>query len=395
MSQHNRKTLQGKKIAVVVATPMTACVFLADQIKRLSYTNEVTLVADFSANPDFKDRFQGVEIEDVAIQRDVSVLADGRALVSLIRFFRSSRPDLVHSVSPKAGLLAMLASFLTRVPLRVHTFTGQVWVKRQGFARFILKQLDKVITSCSSHVLIDSPSQREFLLSENIVSTARSTVLAQGSISGVDLQRFVPDSAAKYSVRQEHAIPKNAKVVLYLGRLKRDKGIIELIKAFTKLDQTYDTFLLIVGPDEENLVGSLEDIAKDKIAQIRFVPYTDQPQRYLAAADLFCLPSYREGFGSVVIEAAACGVPAVATNIYGLSDAVEDGITGLLVPVSNAEALRKGIARLLDDSGLLRTMGENARARAHKAFSQDYITDCLVAFYLALIEKESSNEESL
>lgn len=395
MSQQYRETLQGKKIAIVVATPLTACVFLADQIKRLSKTNQVTLVADFSANPEFRDHFQDVAIEDIAIQREISLFADGRALFSLMRFFRSARPDLVHSVSPKAGLLAMLASYLTRVPLRIHTFTGQVWATKQGAARWLLKQLDKVIAFCASHILIDSPSQQTFLLNEKVVTAKQSTVLAQGSISGVDINRFIPDPAARTSVRNEHAIPEDAKVVLFLGRLKRDKGVLELIRAFTELGDAQDTFLFIIGPDEEHLTGQLEGIAKAKIAQIRFVPYTDEPQRYLASADLFCLPSYREGFGSVVIEAAACGVPAVATNIYGLSDAVEDGVTGLLVPVQNVDALCEGVRRLLNDPQLLKTMGENARSRAHQIFSQEHITDCLIDFYLALIEKESSYEKSL
>jgi len=274
----------------------------------------------------------------------------------------------------------MGAAFLARVPVRVHTFTGQVWATKSGLPRELLRSLDKLIAGFATHVLVDSFSQRQFLMEHGVVSHKKSAVLGSGSISGVDTHRFRPDPEARKVLREENAIPEQDVVFLFVGRMNRDKGIPELLGAFEKVaGKLPGTWLLIVGPDEE-AIGSLMDASpvRDRIVK---VGYTDTPERYMAAGDVFVLPSHREGFGSTIIEAAAVGLPAVASRIYGLTDAVVDGITGILHDPCDVAGLFDAMARLAEDEDLRRAMGNAARLRAEKDFAMETVTRHVLDFY--------------
>jgi glycosyltransferase involved in cell wall biosynthesis len=314
----------------------------------------------------------------IRIERGIVPLADLAALARLLRVLRRERYDLVHSVTPKAGLLAMLAARAARVPVRIHTFTGQVWATRRGLARAALKGFDRLIAACATHVLADSASQREFLLAEGVVRAERIAVLAQGSISGVDGERFRPDPAARETVRAQAGIPPEAVLFLYLGRLTRDKGLLDLARAFGSVQ---DGWLMLVGPDEEGLAGEIRDACGGSAARLRFAPYTDRPEVFMAAADVFVLPSYREGFGSAVIESAAAGIPAIGTRIYGVTDAIVDGVTGFLVPPRDPAALAARMRQLASDAQLRLRLGAAARERALRDFSMAEVTRATLAYY--------------
>lgn len=374
--------LKNKKIAVVVSTPMTAFVFLSDQIQSLAMHSDVTLVANFSDAPEFHKSFPKITVVDIGINRDISPLSDLCSLWCLYRLFVAERFDVVHSVSPKAGLLAMLASAAARVKVRLHTFTGQVWVTRKGSVRVLLKNLDRLIGYCATSVLVDSHSQRDFLLDERVVQPARSFVLGSGSISGVDTMRFSCRVDRRQSIRSQLGIDDSDILLLFLGRLKIDKGVLDLAAAFNLAAKYNDSIkLLYVGPDEESLEAEIRSTCSLISDRLFFVSYTSSPEDYMSAADLFCLPSYREGFGSVVIEAAACGLPSIASNIYGLSDAVEDGVTGVLVAPRDVEALAKAISVMTDDNMWRLSLGAAAKQRAHECFSHELLTRELIDFY--------------
>jgi len=327
-----------------------------------------------------------VEIRSIPIKREINFVADIIVLTQLFFMFRREKFALVHSVSPKAGLLSMIAARMAFVPHRIHTFTGQVWLTSNGVKRWLLKFLDKVIYLCSSMVLIDSGSQREFLIKHNVVRRNFSKVLGEGSISGVDLNRFQPDFKVRGLVRSKIDVMDTSIVILFLGRLKRDKGVIELAKAYSHIaNQVPNTSLIFVGPDEENLHAELIEILIKHIENVRFKSYTNEPETFMQAADIICLPSYREGFGSVVIEAAACGIPAVASRIYGLTDAIEDSSTGFLVEQGDIAELSNALLLLVKDEVLRKTMGVAAHERVISLFSQEQVTTLLLIFYEDLI----------
>lgn len=378
-----------EKICLVTAAPLTLRAFMRNHLLSLKARYDVSAVADFTPDDLSDEWLPGVQLVPIPIARQISPRADLQALIALYRLFRARRFDVVHSVTPKAGLLAMTAARLAGVPHRIHCFTGQVWATRQGLGRSLLKSADKLIAANASHVLTDSHSQIAFLESEGVLRKGQANVLGHGSISGVDLDRFNPDEGARKRIRDELGVPQQGCLLLFLGRLNRDKGVLDLAQAFARLANDHNgVWLAMVGPDEAGIGAQLETLCGDAWARVRRVDYTPTPEQYMAAADVFVLPSYREGFGSVVIEAAACGIPTVASHIYGLTDAVEEGVTGLLQPAGDIAALHDNLARLCGDGELRTRMGAMARARAARDFSMASVSAALLSYYEKILDSK-------
>src|ERR1035437_5177591 len=378
------------RICIVVAAPLTLKAFMLGHLEAVTKIAEVTVVANFA--PEDGSFPWNEEITRVAIPicRPIAPWADLIALLALFRLFRKQRIDLVHSITPKAGLLAMLAGWLAGVPLRLHSFTGQVWVTRAGPMRTLLKSADRLIARLANQVLADSASQREFLIAQGIVAAPKSAVLAHGSSCGVDTARFRPDAAARERVRRSHGIPPDAVVFLYLGRINRDKGLLDLAHAFAEAEARHpNAYLLVVGPDEGNLRAALSSAAATSATRLHSAGLTDRPQEYFAAADVFCLPSYRERFGTTIIEAAAAGVPAIGSRIYGITDAIVEGETGLLFEAGDVQQLAQSMRTLAGDEGLRRRMGEKARERAVRDFSSAVVTAALLEYYAKLLAQHA------
>lgn len=369
------------RIALITASEMTLKAFMLGHVAAWAQKFQVTVFANCGDEALFRRHGIAVPLVQVRIERQINPLRDLSALRALFHHFRRGRFDAVFSVTPKAGLLSMLAARAAGVPVRIHIFTGQVWATRQGAARFFLKALDRLTASLATHVLADSESQRQFLIAERILKPETSTVLASGSISGVDIERFCPDATARKNIRQALGLGEEKLVLLFLGRLNRDKGVLDLAAAFAELAPGLpDLHLLFVGPDEGEMQASLLTACPNVAERVHFVAYTDKPEAYMATADIFCLPSYREGFGSVVIEAAAVGLPAVASRIYGLTDAVVDGETGFLHRPGDVSDLARVLRLIVDDRQLRSHLGERARARAKRDFSRAQVTQAFTNY---------------
>jgi glycosyltransferase involved in cell wall biosynthesis len=375
-----------KRIAIVVSSPLTVKAFLLDQIAVLSRKYHICVVLNIENGEILSGLGALVEVVHAPIVRKPSIVQDLRTLLFLIALFRSRKFDAVHSVTPKAGLLAVIAGAIARIPVRIHMFTGQVWATKSGLPRCALKAIDTLLANLATHILVDSPSQLNFLVREGVLSQKKSRVLANGSICGVDPSRFRPDHELRKKIRQREKIPKDAVVFLNLGRLKRDKGVLDLALAFARVAKDCpNAWLLIVGPDEECLRPRMEEICSKVGGRLGFIGHTDVPQEYMAAADVLCLPSYREGFGNVIIEAASAGIPAVASNIYGISDAIEPSATVCLHPPRDVDALESKIKQMIDDPALRLELGRKAQLRAHQLFAKDLVTAAMVDFYACVV----------
>ena len=371
-----------KKICLVTTTPLIVNFFLRAHFASLGRHYDLTLVVNTDDRSFLSDTGFSVTVVPVAIERQVSLFRDVLALIRLAGLFASQRYAAVHSVSPKAGLLAMLAAWIARVPVRIHVFQGEVWVTRKGIFRWFLKYLDRLVARLATHVLVVSRSERDFLVQESIIRSTNSRVLGDGSISGVDLKRFRPDPAARAAVRRELGIGPDSTVFLFLGRMTRDKGVLDLAQAFASLAALHPAAVLLwVGPDEERMRSRIESICGAHAVNLRFVDYTRTPERYIAAGDALCLPSYREGFGVVIIEAAAAGIPATGSRIYGITDAIIHGETGLLHAPADPKDLAEKMGMLLEDPALRERLGARARQRAVNQFSQERLTQALLDYY--------------
>ncbi len=350
-------------------------VFLLRPLAMLSEDFDVTVVGNISA----ECRVPGAAIHCVPFARRPSPGSDLRALIALLRFLRAGGFDLVHSFTPKAGLLSMIAAYVVRVPVRIHTFTGQIWATRRGISRVVLRTSDRLLAACATHLLADSPSQRDFLIAQKITAPERIDVLGHGSVAGVDTGRFHADPAARKEKHSTLNFGDHDVVFLFLGRLTRDKGVLDLARAFAIVSaHRTDVRLVFAGPDEENLSPQIQAAGGHRCHILKM---TEQPEDLLAASDVLCLPSYREGFGAVILEAAACGVPALASRIYGIVDAVDERRTGLLHEPGNIDDIAAGMERLARDADLRVSMGVAARKRAETDFSPVTMMEEWRAFY--------------
>lgn len=369
-----------KKICYVATIPAVVHSFLRVHIQAAAEKYDVTVIC----NETDKYLLEGLNayIVFLPIIRKPSLRNDMMILFRLFSLFRRERFDIVHSIMPKTGMLSMLGAWLARIPVRIHTFTGQVWVTKHGIKRFLLKWFDTLIGNFATRVFIDSPSQRDFLVNESVLSRGKTTVIGAGSICGVDTDRFVPDAYFREKIRNELAIAHNAELILYVGRLNRDKGILDLAAAFEMIaNNSPHAELLLVGTEEDVTFHQIQAICHAYTGRLHYIPFSSTPEHYMAAADIFCLPSYREGFGMTIIEAAACETPTVASRIYGITDAIEDGTTGVLFTAGDIASLTQALLRLINDQNLCREMGKASRKRALELFESHIITKEMLSAY--------------
>ena len=330
-------------------------------------------------------------LHELHIARKPSVISDFVSLFRLFVLLRKFKFQIVHSTTPKAGLLTAIAGFFAGVPIRLHTFTGQPWVEMHGFMKWVSRSSDKLIGYLNTRCYADSVSQSEFLIAENIIKDYKIDVIGSGSLAGIDIERFSEKRftmSDKGKIRRELGISENSFVILFIGRLTEEKGFYELLSAFKLLqDSAIDTDLILVGPLDQERGGtgsvSLNDISDDD--RIHCIGYSDMPENYISVANVLCLPSYREGFGTVVLEAASMGVPTIGTNIYGLRDAVVDGSTGVLVPVRDANSLFEALSVFAREPSLCKKMGEAAKLRCKKEFDSNQVNQYLLDEYKKLI----------
>ena len=369
------------KICFVATVDAAITSFLANHLRQLAKLYDLTVITN-NSNPNFLSEI-GVDANIIQIKfsRKIALFSDFYCLIKLVQIFMKNRFFSVHSITPKAGLLGMMAARICFIPLRVHTFTGQVWSTETGLKRSFLKSLDRLLGKITTHNLVDSPSQQYFLVQQKILTKKKSIVFGSGSVSGIDLKRFKPSKQKMTKVRSDLLIPNSAFVFMYLGRLNRDKGILDLAQAFAKIENN-KVFLLIVGQDESSFVDKIKAINVHKPSQLIFVSFTNKPEYYIAAADVICLPSYREGFGNVIIEAAAMGIPAIASNIYGISDAIINHQTGILHTPKDVTSIVKAMQDFLTRPELVKKYGDAAMKRVKVEFDAKMMSKYWLDFYL-------------
>ncbi|BDG03435.1 glycosyltransferase family 4 protein [Anaeromyxobacter oryzae] len=330
-------------------------------------------------------RDERVHTHEIRMTRRITPLRDLIAVAKLYRTFRRIRPEIVHAHTPKGGLLGMLAARLARVPVRIYHIHGLAFVTRRGLKRRLLRWTEQVASRCATRVLCVSRSIREVVIEERITNRD-PIVLLGGSINGVDARsRFSPDlkPVHRARVRKAHGIADDALVIGYVGRVVRDKGLVELTAAWEALSYAIpQAHLLIVGPFEAE-----DPVPRDVERSLREHPRVhlhgidwETPPLY-SAMDVVVLPSYREGLPFVPLEAAAMELPVVATRIPGCVDAVRDGVTGTLVEPRDPDALARAIRQYIENEALARAHGRAGRAWVLREFDQSRVWAALSRHY--------------
>lgn len=338
---------------------------------------------------------EGIAVYAVDMPRRITPLRDLIAIGRLWRTLRAIRPQIVHANTPKGGLLGIIAAWLARVPVRVYHVRGLPFVTATGAKRRLLRLSERISCLLATQVLSVSHTNRDVIIAEGLCSPHKIKVLLNGSSNGVNaVGRFNPDRvgpAARQEMRARFNIPSGATVIGFVGRIVRDKGLVELAAAWTALREEFaDLRLLLVGPFEpqdpvpEEVKTLLQ--TDERIHLSGMVEPGEMPAFY-AAMDLLVLPTYREGFPNVPMEAAAMGLPVVASRVPGCIEAVEDGVTGTLVPVRDAAALTEALRRYLADPALRTRHGQAGRARMLRDFAPEALWHAQYQEYVALLER--------
>ncbi len=334
-------------------------------------------------------RREKVRTIGVSMERHVSPLKDLISLIRLIRVMRKERPVMVHSMTPKAGLLCMMAAWIAHVPIRVHTFTGLVWPTQTGLSRKILMLTDRITCFCATHIIPEGEGVKHDLSS--CITDKPMRVLGYGNVRGVDLNYWKRSGGTRtegwLSERREKKEPFT---FVFVGRIVRDKGINELVNAFFRLNKNYpDTRLLLVGPAEDDLDPVLPEtqMAIEKEESIISVGSQKDVRPYYEASDALVFPSYREGFPNVVLEAGAMELPSIVTDINGSREIIEEGVNGVIVPPRDESALYEAMEDMVTHPEKVSKMSAKSRPMIAARYEQSFVRMNLKHFYSELFLK--------
>jgi glycosyltransferase involved in cell wall biosynthesis len=377
---------------VHVTTVPDALFFLRGQIeymKRRGY--EITVI---SSPGEALDRFaqeESVGARGVSMTRRITLVSDLLALARLVRIFRVVRPDIVHAHTPKGGLLGIAAAYLARVPIRIYHLRGLPRVTSRGLRRLVLGVTERTACSLATTVVCVSHSLRRLVIAEGLVQTDHIRVIGSGSGNGVDAARkFSPErfpADARKLTRSVLGLSEGAVVFIFVGRIVRDKGIHELADAWERVRQAVpEARLVIVGTGEPQDPVSDAVLARlENDPTVSIEGFVEDASPLYAATDVVVLPTYREGFPNVALEAAAMELPIVATRVVGCVDAVLDGITGTLVPAKDADALAEAMIRYARNPELRQRHGVAGRLRILREFVPEHLWAEMDALYRAAL----------
>ena len=365
------------KLFRVTTVPKSLNSFCNGLLKELKHEGyEVVAVSSPGEELNELAEREGVRTIAVPMERRISPFKDMKSLWQMYRVMRHERPDMVHSMTPKAGMVTMVATWLARVPIRIHTFTGLVFPTSTGLKRRILMFTDWLTCACATHIIPEGEGVKADLLN-NKITKKDIRVLGHGNIRGIDLDKFKPEP------RQPHTEGRGFTFV-FVGRLVGDKGINELIEAFSRLNKEHpETRLVLVGPEEEKIDPIKPETAAEinRNQAIEAVGKQKDVRPFFASADALVFPSYREGFPNVVIEAGAMGLPSIVTDINGSREIIIDGENGIIVPSKDAVALYQAMKHFVEKPEDVKRMAANARPLISSRYEQSYVRQCLKDYY--------------
>lgn len=375
-----------KKLFRISTVPVSLNILLKGQLKYLDEYFDVTAISGKGADLEEVAQRENVKTYALEMQRQISPVKDVISLIKLYLYFKKEKPDIIHSITPKAGLLSMIAGKLAGVPIRIHTFTGLVFPYKKGMMQKILILMDKLLCICATNIYPEGRGVKNDLIEYGITQKPLK-ILGNGNINGIDLDYFNPDLYSEkdsLSIREKLNIGQNDFVFLFVGRLVGDKGINELVKAFSELPRSsnqniHRNILLLVGPYEDDLdpllPGTIIEIENNP--NIISVGFQKDVRPYFAISDVFVFPSYREGFPNVLLQAGAMGKFSIVTDINGSNEIIENQINGTIIPVRNEIALKLEMMNAIELLKKNQDLKNICRMRIKNMFEQSIIWEVL------------------
>jgi glycosyltransferase involved in cell wall biosynthesis len=378
-----------RKLIRITTVPLSLNLLLKNQLKFLSSYFNITAISGNGADLEVVRTREKVKVFSIEMERQISPIKDMISLIELYRYFLKERPEIIHSLTPKAGLLSMVAGKLANVPIRMHTFTGLIFPSKTGFMQKLLIQMDKILCYCATNIYPEGNGVKNDLIKFKITSKPLK-VLANGNVNGIDLDYFNLDKISEQKrnlLKSELEIRIEDFVFIFVGRLVKDKGINELITAFSKIE-IRNSKLLLVGPLEDDLDPLLPEITNEiqQNKNIISVGFQEDVRPYFAIADALVFPSYREGFPNVVMQAGAMGLPSIVSDINGCNEIIIDGENGHIIPVKNVKSLQQAMENFLENKVYLSKLRNNARPMIQNRYEQSVVWNALLEEYNFLLK---------
>ena len=388
-------TQQKSKIIRISTVALSLDYLLRGQLKFLNNYYDILAVSGQDIHLDNVAFREGVRVINIPLKRSISPLKDLVSLWSLYRLFCDEKPQIVHSITPKAGLLTMIAAYFARVPIRIHSFTGLIFPSKTGFFQKLLILMDKVLCFFATNIYPEGEGVKQDLLSFG-VTKKKLDIIANGNVNGVDINYFHPklySNEKNSELRSDLGIDDKDFVFTFVGRLVADKGINELVSAFKKLKDNscsqFELFLLLVG-DQESILDPLKRKTLNEITNnknILSLGFRSDIRPYLSISNVLVLPSYREGFPNVVLQAGAMGLPSIVTNINGCNEIIIEGKNGWIIPVKDEDAILDSMKKSMSKRNTIEIKKINIRNRIKQKYQQEFVWNAILKEYESLINK--------
>ena len=381
-----------KKLVRITTVPISLEKLLENQARFFKTYYSVTLVSSQKEQLQKLAEEQGVHHFSLEMTRKITPLQDLRCLLQLIRFLRKDKPHIVHTHTPKAGIVGMLAAFIAGVPLRMHTVAGLPLMEAKGLKKSILYAVERLTYRCATHVYPNARGLMDFIQEKKLAGKTPLKCIGNGSSNGIDLTYFNPERVSKeqeMSFREKWNISKDDFVFLFIGRLVGDKGVNELVAAFEQLaNKIPNAKLLMVGPQEPTLdpLKQVTIASIEKNPKIVSTAYQQDVRPFLKMAQVFVFPSYREGFPNVVLQAGAMGIPCIVSDINGCNEIIENEVNGLIVPPKSIQPLSEKMYSLYKDPEKRAIFIDRTKERIATNFERTHYWKLLLEEY-KLLEK--------
>ena len=384
-----------KKLIRITTVSGSLWILLRGQLRFMNQFYHVIGIAGAKDNMQKVRDSEGIDTIDLEMTREITPVKDLSSLFQLYRILKREKPFIVHTHTPKAGIVGMMAAKMAGVKHRLHTVAGLPLVEATGTKRSILNQVERLTYSCATKVYPNSKGLEEIILKHKFTKPEKLKVLANGSSNGINTSIFDPQTVSedqKQKLRTELGLHTDDLVLVFVGRIVRDKGINELMEAFAKLSKIHSHLkLLMVGPYEVDLDpvsdASLQEIETNEA--IISLGWKDDVRPYFAISDVLVFPSYREGFPNVVLQAGAMGIASIVSDINGCNEIVEEGVNGTIIPVKNAQAIEKAIASFINNPDRTARMKAAARERIVNRYNQQMVWQAILQEYRDLENQDT------